>query len=288
MARWVPQEIAEAKRKQDSELELIEVVSPRPKYYFFSHDWPDASVRGLGIAILSVVVFISLAKDYTVSSLLLLGFFAWLAPIAFFAIRSLKVKVLFKATRRSKVDSVNATFEQMVEAAQQKAHVLGEARKFGLYLNLANQTLSQATGGGYQPNLVETLLGNVGSLLLFRLGAPDAENMAAYTRPELGERNLEDLPDHHVVARLLVHGRPSRPFVFRTLLSRESSHTAAHAMVREILRKNRRHYTRPVVEVEKTIQDRRERVMAEAVKQGSVQHGAGACSSGIVDPVSAA
>lgn len=92
------------------------------------------------------------------------------------------------------------------------AHLLAEARKFGLYLSLANQTLSQVTGGGYQANLVETILGNVRSLLLFRLGAPDAEKMVAYTRPELGERDLEDLPDHHVVARLLVHGRSISTF----------------------------------------------------------------------------
>lgn len=46
-------------------------------------------------------------------------------------------------------------------------------------------------------------------------------------------------------------------------------------MFREILRKNREHYTRPVVEVEKVIQDRRERVMAEDVKYGPVQDLAG-------------
>ncbi len=169
-------------------------------------------------------------------------------------------------------------------------HLLAEARKFGLYLSLANQTLSQLIGGRYQANLVETILGNVGSLLLFRLGATDAEKMVAYTRPELGERDLEDLPDHHVVARLLVHGRPSRPFVLRTLASRDprSSHTAANEMFREILRKNREHYTRPVVEIEKAIQDRRERVMAEDVKYGPVQDRTGVCSLGILDAVSAA
>lgn len=60
---------------------------------------------------------------------------------------------------------------------------------------------------------METILGNGGSLLLFRLGAPDAEKMAAYTRREFKARSLEDLPDHHAGARLLASGRPTRPFV---------------------------------------------------------------------------
>jgi Type IV secretion-system coupling protein DNA-binding domain len=56
-------------------------------------------------------------------------------------------------------------------------HLFAEARKFGLCLTLANQTLGQVGGGGYHPNLIETILGNVGSLILFRLRAPDAEKL---------------------------------------------------------------------------------------------------------------
>ena len=94
------------------------------------------------------------------------------------------------------------------------AELLSEARKFGLYLTLANQNLGQMASGG--TDLISSLLGNVGTLLLFRLGLLDADRLADFTRPELGEKDLQDLPNYHVAARLLVDGRPSRGFVFQT------------------------------------------------------------------------
>jgi hypothetical protein len=137
------------------------------------------------------------------------------------------------------------------------AHLLAEARKFGLYLTLANQNLTQMSGG-----LVDAILGNVGSLLLFRLGVPDAERMAPYVKPELRVRDLEDLPDRHVAARLLLLGAPSRPFVFSTLAPRpvRALDPAAQAQAQAELERSRLHYTRPVAEVEQELLRRRQGV----------------------------
>lgn len=135
------------------------------------------------------------------------------------------------------------------------AHLLAEARKFGLYLTLANQNLTQMGGG-----LVDAILGNVGSLLLFRLGVPDAERMAPYVKPELRVRDLEDLPDRQVAARLLLLGAPSRPFVFSTLAPRPAlaPDPAAQAQAQAELERSRLHYTRPVAEVEQELLKRRQ------------------------------
>jgi hypothetical protein len=57
------------------------------------------------------------------------------------------------------------------------ASMLSEARKFGLRLNLANQTLSQLSGYHGHQNLLETVLGNVGNILMFRLGVPATPNL---------------------------------------------------------------------------------------------------------------
>lgn len=90
--------------------------------------------------------------------------------------------------------------------------MLSEARKFGLSLVLANQNMSQINSH----NILDSVLGNVGSMLLFRMGAMDAEKMATYTRPELQMHDLQELPDFHVAARLLHKNVPSRSFVFKT------------------------------------------------------------------------
>jgi hypothetical protein len=52
--------------------------------------------------------------------------------------------------------------------------------------------------------------------MFFRLGAPDASKLATYVQPELTARDVEDLPNFGVAARILVQGKPSRPFVFQT------------------------------------------------------------------------
>lgn len=97
------------------------------------------------------------------------------------------------------------------------AHLLSEARKFGICLTLANQNLAQLSTNSGRQNILDAVLGNVGTMLLFRLGAVDAGKMEIYTRPELQAQDLQELPDFHAVGRLLVNNSPSKPFVFKTL-----------------------------------------------------------------------
>ena len=133
-------------------------------------------------------------------------------------------------------------------------NLLAEARKYGLYLTLANQNLTQLGHG-----LMDAILGNVGSLLLFRLGVRDAEQMAAYVKPELRERDLQDLPDRQVVARMLMLGAPSRPFVFSTQppYSPPDYSPAEREQAQAELTWSRLHYTRSIQEVENALFERR-------------------------------
>ncbi len=95
-------------------------------------------------------------------------------------------------------------------------HMLSEARKFGLCLTLANQHLAQLRGVFVTDSLKDAVLGNVGNILLFRLGVLDAEELEKFTLPWLSKQDLEYLPDFHVVARLLSQHEPLKPFVFKT------------------------------------------------------------------------
>jgi len=138
------------------------------------------------------------------------------------------------------------------------AELLSEARKFGLHLTLANQNLAQMAG---QTELVSSLLGNVGTLLLFRLGILDAERLASFMRPELGAHHLQDLPNYHVGARLLVDGRPSRAFVFRTEgLSTRPLDPKQYQARRHQIRQQGTAYVRDLATVEQEIQSRRVRL----------------------------
>lgn len=96
------------------------------------------------------------------------------------------------------------------------ASMLSEARKFGLRLVLANQTLGQLKANTGQQDLLETVLGNVGNMILFRLGVPDAEQLKLFIEP-FTRQEMQELPNYHALARLMTPEGPIKPFIMQTL-----------------------------------------------------------------------
>ena len=136
--------------------------------------------------------------------------------------------------------------------------MLAEARKFGLRLVLANQSLQQInqyagpgmgrTGGG---GVLPAVLGNAGTLVVFRTGPLDAPHLVPFVEPGFRGRDLQELPDYHAVVRLLVHGRPFPPFALRTFPPAPAEGRVRCA--RAIRRLSRARYARPRPEVEAEI-----------------------------------
>lgn len=96
------------------------------------------------------------------------------------------------------------------------AVMLSEARKFGLRLTLANQTLAQLKANPGRQDLLETVLGNVGNIILFRLGVLDADRLKLFTEP-FTRQEMQELPNFHALARLLTADGPVRPVVMKTM-----------------------------------------------------------------------
>ncbi len=104
------------------------------------------------------------------------------------------------------------------------AGMLSELRKYGVGLVLANQYLGQLP-----PEIREAVLGNVGSLIAFRVGAADAPLLAREFSPVFGVEDLLRLPNHSIYVKLMVDGALSRPFSAETLApaTRRSQGTGA-------------------------------------------------------------
>lgn len=86
------------------------------------------------------------------------------------------------------------------------ADMVSELRKYGLSLTLANQYLGQI-----QPEVLDALLGNVGTLLTFRVSPRDALIISRHMdTPE--PQNLIALPNHQIFVRLIVDGTRSKVF----------------------------------------------------------------------------
>jgi hypothetical protein len=91
-------------------------------------------------------------------------------------------------------------------------NMLSELRKFGVGLVLAHQFLSQL-----EPQILHAVLGNVGTVVAFRLGPEDARVLAGEFSPAFGAEDLANLPNRSCYLRLMIDGTPSPPFSARTL-----------------------------------------------------------------------
>jgi hypothetical protein len=92
------------------------------------------------------------------------------------------------------------------------ANMLSELRKYRVNLILANQYLAQV-----EEEVRDAILGNVGTIITFRLGFADAELLAKEFYPEFTEVDLMSLPNYHIYLKLMVEGRVSTPFSGETI-----------------------------------------------------------------------
>ena len=100
------------------------------------------------------------------------------------------------------------------------ADMLSELRKYRLGLILAGQHICQL-----RSSVFEAILGNVGTLIVFRVGAKDASMMSKQLgrRPSYAEHinpaQIAALPNYQFFVRLMVGGRKSSVFKAKTLNS---------------------------------------------------------------------
>ncbi len=94
------------------------------------------------------------------------------------------------------------------------ATMLSELRKYRINLVLAHQYCSQL-----EPEIRDAVLGNVGTLVSFRVGAADAPLIARELAPRFEAMDLVGLPNFNVYLRLMIDGEVSRAFSGRTMAS---------------------------------------------------------------------
>jgi CxxC-x17-CxxC domain-containing protein len=106
-------------------------------------------------------------------------------------------------------------------ATQSFINILSEARKYRLNLILANQYLGQLSEmtatGGKSTQVLDAVFGNVGTMILFRIGAEDAEFMEPEFLPDFEATDLVGLGKYNIYLKLMVNGIAERPFSAQTL-----------------------------------------------------------------------
>ncbi|QQG52492.1 MAG: type IV secretion system DNA-binding domain-containing protein [Candidatus Falkowbacteria bacterium] len=87
------------------------------------------------------------------------------------------------------------------------ANILSEARKYRLNLILAHQYIEQLS-----EKVKPAVFGNVGTLVVFRVGAADAEELVKEFTPTFTEEDIVNLPKYEMYLKLMIDGIASSPF----------------------------------------------------------------------------
>ena len=127
------------------------------------------------------------------------------------------------------------------------ATILSEARKYRLALVLAHQYMPQLT-----PEIKNAVLGNVGTIASFRIGAEDAEFLEKQFQPEFSRFDLVNLDNFNLVVKMMINNKISTPFKLEIYKPQEGN-----AQIAEPIRKlSRLKFGREKKEVEAEIAKR--------------------------------
>jgi len=127
------------------------------------------------------------------------------------------------------------------------ADILSQARKYKLNLTMAHQYIEQ------MPEVVRfAVFGNVGTMIVFRVGSFDAEIFEKEFSPVFLMDDIVNLGFAQIYLKLMIDGVGSTPFSARTLPPIKKQGISFRD---EIVAASRNRFTRPKTEVEKEIKD---------------------------------
>ncbi|PIR46863.1 MAG: hypothetical protein COV07_02040 [Candidatus Vogelbacteria bacterium CG10_big_fil_rev_8_21_14_0_10_45_14] len=123
------------------------------------------------------------------------------------------------------------------------ANILSEARKYGLCLVMAHQYVAQLI-----PEVEQAVRGNVGSMVIFRVGGDDAVSLQPEFAPIVEAKDLINLGLQEFYIKLLIDGETFDPFSAETLRVLPPTHPSYRE---EIMNISRSKYAVPVKEAKR-------------------------------------
>lgn len=105
------------------------------------------------------------------------------------------------------------------------AVILSEARKYRLSLVIAHQFIAQLSD-----KIKDSVFGNVGSYIVFRVGVTDAEFLVKQFKPEFDENDLVNIDNYNAYVKLLINGETTKPFNIKTIVAAKGDSEMAWAL----------------------------------------------------------
>ena len=129
------------------------------------------------------------------------------------------------------------------------ATILSEARKYRLNLIIGHQYIAQLENDK-NTKVRDAIFGNVGTMVIFRVGAADAEFLETEFDPIFTPNDLVNLPKYHIILKLMINGVASDPFSAVTLPPNPEFITGNSE---KVIKVSRERYANPVLLVEEKI-----------------------------------
>ncbi len=130
------------------------------------------------------------------------------------------------------------------------ASILSEARKYRLNLTVAHQYTAQLVSDKSSA-VRDAVFGNVGTMIVFRCGADDADFLEKEFDPEFTPQDVVNLPNFKIYLKLMIDGITSRPFSAKTLAPLVKGGNME--IEKEVIETSRKLYCKPKEDVEREI-----------------------------------
>ena len=98
-------------------------------------------------------------------------------------------------------------------------NLFAEARKYGLCITVVHQYVSQLL-----PSVLAAVLGNVGTIISFRIGGEDAQRLETELTPTFTAKDMINLGRREFYIKLIIDGESYDPFSAETLIIKKPPH----------------------------------------------------------------
>ncbi|MEK9194342.1 MAG: DUF87 domain-containing protein [Patescibacteria group bacterium] len=142
-------------------------------------------------------------------------------------------------------------------------NILSEARKYAICLTIAHQFMHQLL-----PRVRAAVLGNVGSMIIFRVGGEDAKELESEMEPVFRAKDMINLGMQEFYIKLMIDGESYDPFSAETLKVMPSPHGS---FKKEIIESSRRKFAISADAAKKLIAEEEATIIRSAQEKAIIE-----------------
>ena len=141
-------------------------------------------------------------------------------------------------------------------------NILSEARKYGICLTVAHQYMGQLL-----PKVQQAVLGNTGTIIVFRVGGEDAVRLEPEMAPIFGVKDMVNLGVQNFYIKETIDGEAYDPFSAETLKVMPPTHKS---FKKEIIEMSRKKYTISAEAAQELMQSEESKIMRSSHEQSII------------------